>query len=295
MPEYHYFVAYKFKMPDKEKYVNAIKAAFKDTGLNGYFADSEVGEYGKHILNKIDEKIQSTYFGLYDISIMNQNVALELGLAKGYKKRFYILAKKGAFIPSDLRGLDRIEYDNHNQLTEKIRKNVALVEKKRIAEREDTSSNKYDNIAEQIILEKSYEVYQAEELSHHFGSEIDDKNATNKKAWCANLLNKSTHFLYGPYNVLPTLGNYIAYFKIKISENSFPGQLVFLDVRGGGRTGRSLRSEDFKEPNKYELFGIKFSCESFEPMEYRARNQVEKDINVSIDYVAIVKFEKLRF
>jgi len=152
-----------------------------------------------------------------------------------------------------------------------------------------TSLNKYDDIAEQIIIEKSYALYQAEDLLHNFGSEIEDKDATNKKAWCVNFLDRSTHF------TLNAPGNYIAYFKIKISDKSFPGQLIFLDVRGGGKGGRVLRSKDFKEPNKYELFGIKFVRESLEPMEYRARNQVQEDLDVCIDYVAIVKFEKLRF
>jgi len=194
-----------------------------------------------------------------------------------------------------LQGMERIEYDDYHQLTEGIRQKIALVEKNRITEREDILLNKYDNIVEQIIIEKSYKLYQAEDLVHQFGSEIEDKYASNKKAWCANLSETRNHFIYGPYNSLNELGNYIAYFKIKVSENSFPGQLLFLDVAGAGKGGRVLRSKDFKEPNKYELFGIKFVCESLGPMEYRVRNLILKDIDVCIDYVAIIKFEKLHF
>jgi len=295
MPYYHYFVAFDFKIPDRDNLVNAIKGAFEGTSMIGYYADLEVKANGKHIFNKIEEMILSTEFGLYEISTNNQNVSLELGLAKGAKKRFYILAKKGTEIPSDLKGMDRIQYDDYHQLTEEIRKKIVLVEKNRIEEKEDTLLNRYDNIAEQIVIEKAYRLYQAEDLLHQFGSETEDIYASNKKAWCANLLEKSSHFIYGPYNALPATGNYIAYFKIKISDNSFPGQLLFLDVVGAGRGGRVLRSKDFKEPNKYELFSIKFGCESLGPMEYRVMNLMQKDIDVCIDYVAIVKFEKLRF
>jgi len=190
MTKFDYFVAYDFNIPDKDDLIKAIKMAFEGTSMTGYYADLEVKANGKHIFNKIEEMIHFTEFGLYEISTNNQNVSLELGLAKGAKKRFYILAKKGTLIPSDLQGMDRIQYGDYQQLTEIIRQKIALVEKNRIMEREDTFSNKYDNIAEQIIIEKAYSVYQAEELLHQFGLEIEDKNASNKKAWCANLLDK---------------------------------------------------------------------------------------------------------
>ena len=295
MAKFDFFVAYEFEMPGKDDLINAIKVAFEGTGMNGYYADIEIKANGKHIFNKIEEMIHSTEFGLYEISTNNQNVSLELGLAKGAKKRFYILAKTGTKIPSDLEGMDRIPYDDYHQLTELIRQKIALVEKRRKVEREDTLLNKYDNIAEQIIIEKAYTLYQAEELLHQFGSEIEDDYASNKKAWCANLFDKSSHIIYGPYNTLPALGDYFAYFKIKISENSFPGQLLFLDVVGAGKGGRVLWSKDFKEPNRYGLFGIKFVCQSLGPVEYRVMNLMQKEIDVCIDYVAIVKFEKLRF
>jgi len=293
MPDY--FVAYAFKMADKEDFMKAIKAAFEGTNMVGCSADLVLRGKGEHILRKIEGMIQSTDFGLYEISTKNENVCLEIGLAKGSKKQFYILAKKGVEIPADLDGMDRIDYKDFHDLTEQIRKKIVLVEKNRIKEREDTLLNSYDNIAEQIVLEKSYTLYQAEDLLHKFGSEIEDKYASNNKAWCANLLDISSHFIYGPYNALSGPGNYIAYFKIKISDNSLPGQLLFLDVVGAGRGGRVLRSKDFKEPNKYGLFGIKFVCETLGPMEYRVRNLMQKDIDVCIDYVALVKFEKLRF
>jgi len=148
MTEYHYFVAYDFNIPDKDDLVNAIKTAFKDTSMNGYYADIEVRANAKHILSKIEEMILSTEFGIYEISTINPNVSLELGLAIGAKKRLYILAKKGIKIPSDLKGLGRIEYKDYHQLTEKIREKVALVEKNRIREREDFSLNKYDDFIE---------------------------------------------------------------------------------------------------------------------------------------------------
>ena len=164
MPKYDYFVACDFKIPDKDDLINAIKVAFEGTSMIGYYADLEVRANGKHIFNKIEEMIHSTEFGIYEISTNNQNVSLELGLAKGAKKRFYILAKKGTLIPSDLQGMDRIEYDDYQQLTERIRQKIALVEKNRITEKEDTLSNKYDNIPEKIIIEKAYTLYQAEAL-----------------------------------------------------------------------------------------------------------------------------------
>jgi predicted nucleotide-binding protein len=117
MPKYDYFVACDFKIPDKDDLINIFKVAFEGTSMKSYYTDLEVRTNGKHIFNKIEEMIQSTEFGIYEISTNNQNVSLELGLSKGAKKRLYMLAKKGSFIPSDLQGMDRIEYDDYSQLS----------------------------------------------------------------------------------------------------------------------------------------------------------------------------------
>ncbi len=68
----------------------------------------------KHILERIKGDIGAADFSLFDISGWNPNVALELGLADGLGKRYYILFRPGrrrqADAPADLKGLQRFQY-----------------------------------------------------------------------------------------------------------------------------------------------------------------------------------------
>jgi hypothetical protein len=58
--------------------------------------------------------IKAVDFCLFDLSLWNANVSLELGLAEGLGKDYYILvnSKQSKDVPSDVRGLQRIEYSS---------------------------------------------------------------------------------------------------------------------------------------------------------------------------------------
>jgi len=58
--------------------------------------------------------INAVDFCIFDLSYWNPNVALELGLAEGLGNDYYILVnrKQSADVPSDIKGLQRIEYSS---------------------------------------------------------------------------------------------------------------------------------------------------------------------------------------
>ncbi|MFX0115135.1 MAG: hypothetical protein ACFFB3_11355 [Candidatus Hodarchaeota archaeon] len=147
----------------------------------------------------------------------------------------------------------------------------------------------YDEISERELVEKHCQLYQAEELQHRFGYPIKDEDASNKKAWLADLSEFRGHIVYGPYEVLPELGDYVAFFKIKIDNNSSREPLLLLDVTGGGYATRIIRGTDFLEANRYQLFGVKFECRELARMEYRAFNQIQLRGRIWFDYIAIAK------
>jgi hypothetical protein len=147
---------------------------------------------------------------------------------------------------------------------------------------------KFIEIPEEEVLEKCCKLYQAEEMCHRFGWEVEDEEAQNKKAWFADLSEMRHHIIFGPYESLPEVGEYIAFFKMKIDDNSSPDPIFFLDVIGGGFASVVVRGIHFHKPNKYQLFGLKFKCEKLITMEYRVFNQIQRG-KVWIDYIAIVK------
>jgi len=124
MPKYDYFVAHKFSNQEKDDLREAIENAFKGKNLNPYYADIEVRESETHILDKIIEKLRETRFSIFDITDGNSNVFLELGLAKGLGRTFFIICHKKSvdYIPSGLKGLDRIDFGSYKELTENIKK-----------------------------------------------------------------------------------------------------------------------------------------------------------------------------
>lgn len=66
-----------------------------------------------HLLKKIIAEIKNCDFSIFDISGWNPNVCLELGLARGLNAEYYIInnTSKRKDAPSDIRGIDRIDYD----------------------------------------------------------------------------------------------------------------------------------------------------------------------------------------
>ena len=74
----------------------------------------------KALLCKICSLIQKCKYGLVDVSSLKHNIPFELGLLLGLSKNCVILKKKDATIPSDISGLEYIEYQNTTELKKKL-------------------------------------------------------------------------------------------------------------------------------------------------------------------------------
>ncbi len=75
-----------------------------------YYADTRLTT--KHLLGVLTSYIKAVDFCIFDISLWNPNVALEIGLAEGLRVDYYILLNRSLTrgVPADIQGLQRIEY-----------------------------------------------------------------------------------------------------------------------------------------------------------------------------------------
>lgn len=125
-----YFEAHAFTKQQMDDLRDAIEEVFESEelkefhNLKPYHPEKVIGSR-KFLLCKICEKIRSTRFGFYEISDQNPNVMLELGMAIAFGKPSLILVSKGAEIPSDLRGIDRVEYESFKDLTMKLKESIS--------------------------------------------------------------------------------------------------------------------------------------------------------------------------
>lgn len=121
------FVAYSYRLYPKADYRKVYKELADAFHVEFIFADEKITSL--HILQKIATYIRSTRFGIYDISGWNANVTLELGLAFGLNERAFIAIDPAKTeideVPSDLRGIDRIQYSSYASLQEGIAKLLA--------------------------------------------------------------------------------------------------------------------------------------------------------------------------
>src|SRR5690348_5619671 len=90
----------------------AFKQALDRIPFRWYYADTRLST--RHLLGILTAYIKAVDFCVFDISTWNPNVALELGLAQGLGVDYYILLNKDLSkgVPSDIQGLQRIEYDD---------------------------------------------------------------------------------------------------------------------------------------------------------------------------------------
>ncbi len=112
------FVAYSYKLYPKADYRRVYNELAKAFNVDFVFADEKITNL--HILQKIANYIRESRFGIYDISGWNPNVTLELGLAFGLGEKSYIAIDPSKTVidevPSDLRGMDRIQYASYTEL-----------------------------------------------------------------------------------------------------------------------------------------------------------------------------------
>src|SRR4030042_6537840 len=101
----------------------AIKSAFEGSGLTPTLA-VEAPQKGESLYQRID-RIKRAKFGIYDLSTSEKtDTLLELGMALGMGKEAIIIHKKGFPLPELMKQLNRIEYENVSDLTEKLKRKV---------------------------------------------------------------------------------------------------------------------------------------------------------------------------
>jgi hypothetical protein len=116
------FIAYSYKLYPKADYRKVYRQLEQKYDVTFIFADEKITNM--HIMKKIETFIRGSDFTIFDISGWNPNVTLELGFAMAVSDQWYIaidpLKTEIKDVPSDLRGLDRIEYDSYDELGNKL-------------------------------------------------------------------------------------------------------------------------------------------------------------------------------
>jgi hypothetical protein len=101
----------------------AIKSAFEGSGLSPIFG-GESSPKEESFRRRLDQ-IKRAKFGIYDLSTSERTpTLLELGAALGMGKEAVIIYKKGSPLFEMMKQLNRIEYENLSDLTEKLKRKV---------------------------------------------------------------------------------------------------------------------------------------------------------------------------
>ncbi|MDP8225021.1 MAG: phycobilisome rod-core linker polypeptide [Candidatus Lernaella stagnicola] len=113
------FVAYPYSLENLHDYRNTYLRLKSNFHANFIFADNE--HTGEMLLQKIAAQIKASRMALFDVSMWNANVILELGIAMGLDIPTYIFFNPAytphQSIPSDIDGIDRKVYSNIDELS----------------------------------------------------------------------------------------------------------------------------------------------------------------------------------
>lgn len=116
------FIAYPYRLYPPDDYRPALKALEDKYDVTFIFADEKITNM--HMMKKIETFIRGSDFAIYDISGWNPNVTLELGFGMAVGDQWYIAVDPSKTeaneVPSDLRGLDRIQYKSFAELATKV-------------------------------------------------------------------------------------------------------------------------------------------------------------------------------
>lgn len=112
------FVAMPFSDDYRDSYEYGIKLILDQLSIEHYRADDEISN--KDIMCKICREIQSCGKVIANISELNPNVMLELGLAYGLGKEVIVIKDKKTASISDLGSIEYIEYSHAGELQQKL-------------------------------------------------------------------------------------------------------------------------------------------------------------------------------
>ena len=101
--------------------LQAIENAFEGSGLTPVH-DPEAIQKRESLHHRIDQ-IRHARFGIYDLSTPEKpDALLEFGIALGLGREVTLICKKGSPLPEAIKSLNRIEFENPFDLTEKLKK-----------------------------------------------------------------------------------------------------------------------------------------------------------------------------
>ena len=121
MPD-RYFVAQEFS-PDRDDLRNALAAALSKFSVQPICADDFL--WPGHILCKISALIQSTPFGIYELTTsQSRNIYLELGIAMGLGRPLVLVKDKNAEVAALARGLEYHSIDSYLELSYELGQKV---------------------------------------------------------------------------------------------------------------------------------------------------------------------------
>jgi hypothetical protein len=112
------FVGMPFDDGYKDSYDYGIKLALDSLYLKPYKANNEISN--QDIMCKVCMEMQSSKYLLFNISGLNPNVMLELGLSYGLGKETIIIKDKVTKNISDIASIEYIEYSHATELREKL-------------------------------------------------------------------------------------------------------------------------------------------------------------------------------
>jgi hypothetical protein len=98
--------------------VKKFRAIFRGLPFHVIYGNTDLQT--RHLLAIMKGNIVKSDYSIFDLSNWNPNVALELGLAEGLKKKpgkgYYILlnTRRSGDVPSDIRGIQRLEYTSYD-------------------------------------------------------------------------------------------------------------------------------------------------------------------------------------
>ena len=112
------FVAYPYNIYPGADYRRVYQGVGREFDVRFVFADEKVS--GEPVIPKLMRELLSADFSVFDISGWNPNVALELGMAYAMDAPLYICYNPAhdahKDVPSNLRGISRIQYDSMSKL-----------------------------------------------------------------------------------------------------------------------------------------------------------------------------------
>lgn len=116
------FVACPYMLFPLDDYKAVFTKISRSYDVEFSFANEQITN--KHVLAKIEGYIEGANFSLFDITGWNPNVTLELGIAIGRRKKYFLLLNQKIEahkdVPSDIKGIDRIEYTSNTELHSKL-------------------------------------------------------------------------------------------------------------------------------------------------------------------------------